>query len=304
MKNIKLINQPDSISCGPTCLQMIADSFKITTTIDELKTICQTDYESGTTGSRMILGLDYIGLDWERFPKQNESAYQKLKQAKLNKNLVLFRTLIGGVKHWILCSFESDELIIFDPASKKKYTLSEEKLDQIWSARQYDGFIIKGQKKLDITAQISFISESEIDQVVHMSSLIFTNVMSYSSNYHYMKNSSVDFQNSVKLTVDGKIIGAYLIRKRNISFSEPGNGIEGFALSIIPAYRKFGFGEMLKEWLENWAIQNNFDYVWGQHLAGLNNKQFWLKRRQLYSEGAGLFKTIKRFKKDSIKLQS
>ena len=51
---------------------------------------------------------------------------------------------------------------------------------------------------------------------------------------------------------------------------------------------------MLKDWFENWARENGYSYVWGQHLKGLNNKEFWQKRREIYSDSGGLFKTIKR----------
>jgi len=273
---------------------MLSEVFKISVTIEELKLVCGTDTTTGTTDLKMIKGLDYLNFDWERFPLgDRQKAFDRLELALQESDYILFRTLIQGIKHWIICDPTKDKFSIVDPWLGE-YKIEYNKLDEIWKARDYDGFIVKGIKPISGTPIIEKITD--VKSVVDMASLVFTNVMSYKSNQNYMSKSGVDFNNSVMLVLDGEIVGCYLIKPGNISKKEPGNGCEGFALAIQPKFRKYGFGEMLKDWLENWAKENGYDYVWGQHLSGLNNKQFWLKRREIYSDNAGLFTTIKRFK--------
>lgn len=291
-ESIKHIKQPDGISCGPTCLKMISDLFNISVTIEELKIVCGTDTLTGTTDIKMIKGLDYLNLDWEQFPlKDKKKAFDRLELAMSEGNVILFRTLIHGVKHWIICDPTKDKFYILDPWLGE-YELESDKLDQIWGARDYDGFIIKGIKPLEGKPAIEPIEKEDIEKVKNMAALVFTNVMTYRGNMSYL--SGADWDKSVKLVYNGEIVGCYLIKIEDISRKEPG-GVEGFALAIKPGYRKYGWGEMLKNWFENWAKESGYKYVWGLHLSGLKNKEFWLKRRELYSDNGGSFKTIKRF---------
>ena len=294
-ETINHIQQPDGISCGPTCLKMVSELFNIKVTIEELKLVCGTDTLTGTTDLKMIKGLDYLNLDWEQFPlKDKQKAFDRLESALNQGNVILFRTLVKGIKHWIVCDPSKDKFYIVDPWLGE-YNLDSDKLDQIWGARDYDGFMVKGIKRVSGTPSIEKIKPEEKKAVVDMASLVFTNVMSYKANQNYMNNSGVDFSNSVKLIYNGEIVGCYLVKPGNISRKEPGKGCEGFALAIRPGYRNYGWGETMKDWFENWAKDNGYDYVWGQHLSGLKNKEFWLKRRELYSDGDGIFTTIKRF---------
>ena len=72
---LELVSQPDAISCGPASLYMIAKYLKITTSINELKKVMGTDYETGTTDKKMILGLDYLSLEWKQFPVKIENLH-------------------------------------------------------------------------------------------------------------------------------------------------------------------------------------------------------------------------------------
>ena len=62
LENIKHIYQPSDISCGPTCLMMVANYFEIETSIPELMKTCGTDELTGTTSEKMIKGLNYLNL--------------------------------------------------------------------------------------------------------------------------------------------------------------------------------------------------------------------------------------------------
>ena len=145
-ERINLINQPNDLVCGPTCLMMLADYYDIKTDIPKLTEVCSTDALTGTTSEKMIKGLNYLSLDYEQFPLKNkENAFNKLKEYKDKKYFILFRTLTRGIKHWILCDYYIEKFHILDPWLGEYY-LNVNKLDKVWSPRDYDGFIIKGIK--------------------------------------------------------------------------------------------------------------------------------------------------------------
>jgi GNAT superfamily N-acetyltransferase len=297
-EKLNLIEQPDDITCGPTCLKMISDYLDIKVTIEELKIVCGTDNLSGTTDLKMIKGLDYLNLKYHQLPLKDKEKCFNIIDDELNKgNLILFRTLVKGIKHWVVCDeLNNEKYTIYDPWLGKYY-LDKDELDNIWSPREYDGFVIQGVNTKNIGSPVieKLNNQQDIKEVVHLASLIFTNVMSYDENVEYI-NESTDFSKSVKLTLNNEIIGCYLVNPKNLD-NEDGLGIEGVALAIKPAFRKFGYGELLKNWFEDYAKSNGYSYLWGQHLKGLNNLDHWLKRRELHSEDDELFVTIKRFKK-------
>jgi GNAT superfamily N-acetyltransferase len=97
-----------------------------------------------------------------------------------------------------------------------------------------------------------------------------------------------DWGISHKLTVEGEIVGVYLLSERTVTvfskysnenLSQYGNkhGVEGIALIVKPRFRGSGLGKKLIELPK--AL--GYDYVFGQHLKTLNNLDHWLKRRRL-----------------------
>lgn len=143
--------------------------------------------------------------------------------------------------------------------------------------------------------KIEKIQKEDIDKVVDMASKIFSNVMPYEANQQYIR-SVTDFNLSCKLTNDGNIIGCYLIAPKQLKKLEGKKGLEGIALAIKPEYRGNGLGEKLKDWFENYAKDNDYDFIFGQHLKGLHNIDSWLKRREIYKEDKHSFYTIKYLK--------
>jgi hypothetical protein len=295
------LNQPDGISCGPTCLKVVSNFYKISVSIPEIVKVCGTNNLKGTTDKDLMYGMDYIGLDYEQFKVGDyEKSLLMIEDAINNDKIIILRTLIKGVKHWVVLDpFKSDfnhkKFYIID-SWLGEYTIDDVELDKIWGARQYDGFVINGVNKRDSkTPLIENIKSSEIKEVIELCSLVFCNVMSYEDNIEYLSKCGVDFNKSVKLVLEGEMIGCYLVKPNDIIENEP-NGIEGIALAIKPSFRKLGYGEILKDWFEEYTKNNGYRYLWGQHLKGLNNKNEWLKRREIYHEGKNIFYTIKRFK--------
>ena len=290
---LSLVNQPDGITCGPAALKMIADYYKVVVCLEELKLEMGTDDKTGTTDLKMIKGLDYISADYKQFEVGNkESAYKLMKECLATDGFVLFRTKTKGVLHWIVCdSFQNGKLHILDPWLGE-YTHDEKSLDEVWAPRKWDGFAVNGIKKLKIqSSKIEKIEHRDVPEIVDFTAKIFSNVMEYEENVEYIK-SATDFSRSVKLTVDDEIVGCYLVHDITLKKVPGKKGIEGVALAIKPAFRKYGLGEKLKDWLENYAKLSGYDYVYGQHLKGLSNIDYWLKRRKLLHEDKYLWHTI------------
>jgi hypothetical protein len=56
-------------------------------------------------------------------------------------------------------------------------------------------------------------------------------------------------------------------------------GIEGVLLAVDESIRGMGWGNKLKD-----TKTLNVDYIWGYQAAGLNNIEYWLKRRVLVNK--------------------
>ena len=70
---VKHMYQPDGISCGPTCINMVGDFFKgEVDSIDEICKSCGTDNITGTPPDRMRKGLDSLDIQYiEHMDEEN-----------------------------------------------------------------------------------------------------------------------------------------------------------------------------------------------------------------------------------------
>lgn len=291
LDNVKLIHiqQPDAISCGPTALQMVNKYLGIKTSIPELGRVMGTDHKSGTTDIKMIKGLEYSGLDYIQFSPINYDS--ELENAINNNYLILFRTKIRGVLHWVACDGYYDNAYNILDSWLGQYSLTREELEEIWAPRNHDGFIIKGKIKPEIgQISIDLINGEDINKIIHIGALIFSNTMPYEANVKYMR-AATNFTKSIKLTRNGEIIGGYFVNDKTLP-DVKGLGLEGIALFIKPKYRDLGLGTKLKDWLEEYAIANNYSFIYGLHFKTLHNIDSWLKRREIYAEDSGFYKTI------------
>lgn len=140
--------------------------------------------------------------------------------------------------------------------------------------------------------KIENISNRDIPEIYAMAKRQFEKNL----NVHEIAKTletDVDWYISKKLTVNGKIVGFYLLNEKNVnevvepeySFEDLAKydnkrGVEGIMLMILPECRGYGFGDMLKELPK--AL--GYDYIFGQQLKNLNNLTDWLKRRRLVGE--------------------
>lgn len=143
--------------------------------------------------------------------------------------------------------------------------------------------------------KIEKIELNDIDGICELADIIFSEHMSGNKEY---VNYSTNWDISVKLTLDGNIIGFYLFNDSNLSqdiFNDK-RGVQGVALGVNSEYRDLGYGKMLIE--ESYKLFSTYDYIWGMHLSSLGNLEDWKKRRTILNEGSNLFLSYKFIKDD------
>jgi hypothetical protein len=118
---------------------------------------------------------------------------------------------------------------------------------------------------------------------------------------------------SICLKVDNKVVGVYLLNPKSINefITDIKNGlisdfpkdktkillndtlsdrgIQGIALCVSEPYRNLGYGEKLKEYVDNLG----YDYIWGVQDKELKNIDFWKKTRKVFAESDTRWATYK-----------
>ena len=284
-------SQSKGYNCGPTSIRIIADFLKYPESITDeyIEKISGTNTQYGCTDVNMARGLNTLGIKNKRIVNDTEEvSMTNLKQSLKNGFNVVLRTLTKGIKHWIVVyKFDKNLFYCSDPWLGK-ITYTYDQIVDIWKPRDFDAFIIedKGKER----PIIENIEEKDIPIIIEMVADEFERVMSKQSSYSYLK-SAVNWKISVKLTLKGKIIGCYLLAERNFHRKELDGlkGIEGVALCLLSKYRNLGYGKMLMSYTENLP----YDYIWGQHLKGLNNMNNWERRRDYIFDYGNSYMSLK-----------
>ena len=95
----------------------------------------------------------------------------------------------------------------------------------------------------------------------------------------HSKMQASDFRRYSYVMKDGdKIIGGFYMAPTDIPFHveelEGLRGLEGVCLFLLPEYKGRGLGRKLRDCPK--LLKEQFDYIWGQHLASLDNLQNWV----------------------------
>lgn len=108
-----------------------------------------------------------------------------------------------------------------------------------------------------------------------------------------------DWELSVKLVEKEKdlLVGFYLFNSEEFSGLH-GRGIQGVALGVAADHRGKGAGKQLIQY----SYSLPYDYIWGRHLAYLNNRDHWAKRREIMLEGALGFLSASSLRGDPLKI--
>ncbi len=285
LQNFPNRKQDKWYTCGPTSIRVILDYLKYpdSITTEYIEKVSGTNTEFGCTHENMKKGLDCLGVLHERVVNNTKEVSMNTLINALNKNQkIILRTLTKGVKHWIVVyhyNIDNNTFLCSD-SWLGKITYTPQEIVNIWEPRDFDAFIITDTTTRPIVEKIN--PEKDKETITDIVAKEFVNVMSEGASHSYL-NGTVDWNLSVKLTLNNQIIGCYLLAERNM-FTSKNNlsgkkGIEGVALSLKPEHRNKGYGKMLISYTENLP----YDYIWGKSIVG--NKKHWSKRREIIGDG-------------------
>lgn len=150
VERIKVIKQPDALTCGPTCLAMICEhlEFHPEMGVHDIAFVCGTNAKTGTTDIAMKKGLEYLGLKYERPRSERAKTLSYLRQSISDGNIVILRTLMpGGYKHWVLLhAYDDNGFHATCPSMGKKYW-KDDFIYDVWSKRDFDCFSVPRSRR-------------------------------------------------------------------------------------------------------------------------------------------------------------
>jgi len=146
------------------------------------------------------------------------------------------------------------------------------------------------------------LSKEDAENAINLCDKIFKD-STFKCSQQNNKNrllSLVDYNKSIKMIVNGKIVGVYLLSNKESmnDFMEflkkegspvtivdqklfeqlsDKNGIQGLVVGLLKEFRQNGLGEILLQYPKSLG----FDYVWGCQTHGVSDVSKWLKRRKL-----------------------
>jgi GNAT superfamily N-acetyltransferase len=302
---VKHIKQPDGISCGPTCIKMVADFFKGNiSSISEICIMCETDSITGTPPERMRKGLNRLGIEYVEHIDE-ERPYESLRAVIDNGSVAMLRTFTHRVPHWIVIdSYDADVFFVNDPwLGEIEY--NEEELEEIWKERNFFFFeVVKDNGQKDLNEEISgniqirSYNESDLPKIFNMLEDVYSKLAGATAELIFSIISNAcgnDFSDSVVITVDDEVAGFYFLTPDNLpekdEITSDMFGIQGVALGVAPEFKNFGLGKMLI----NYPSGLGYDYIWGYQLKQLDNISDWLKRRKIYLDNEQMFITYQIF---------
>lgn len=133
-------------TCGPTCVQMVADFLKADyRDIDHIIDLCGCNTKTGTVDSGIRNALDSLGIPNERNPHRTdeESAMDYLDALLENGDMFIMRTLTRGVKHWIIVYAKTNQRYLVADPWLGKISYGRDQILEIWKPRDFDGFLVK-----------------------------------------------------------------------------------------------------------------------------------------------------------------
>ena len=159
--------------------------------------------------------------------------------------------------------------------------------------------------------EIDIIKPEDNDEVIDILSEVF-GIIDEKEEIKRKISRRLNNNLSIKITLDGKIIGCYLLADKSINefirqinqnelkdfpknktkiyleSSLSDKGIQGISLAILPEYRKYGFGQKMKKYVNDLE----YDYIWGVQDKRLKNIDFWTRTREIFAESETHFATI------------
>jgi hypothetical protein len=141
-------SSPDGISCGPSCVKMVASSLlhfrgKATNLpILAIREIMGTNSTTGTTEVEMARGLNFYDVNFIRNSPTSENGTKKIKeliQCLYRGDIALLRVLKCGYRHWIVATGIHGETIdILDPSEPGLRKWSIESVAKMMAPRGFE----------------------------------------------------------------------------------------------------------------------------------------------------------------------
>ena len=149
-----------------------------------------------------------------------------------------------------------------------------------------------GLIKEDDNINIRRIQETDKVGIMELVVDTFKHLMNIERIPSYI-NLITNYDKSIVAEQNGEIVGVYLLGDRKMSKAIEINkcdkiyvdldkydnliGLEGVELITKKSIRGTGVGSKLKDYTKNLGT----DYIWGLQYKGLNNLEYWLKRRKI-----------------------
>jgi GNAT superfamily N-acetyltransferase len=129
---------------------------------------------------------------------------------------------------------------------------------------------------------LSDITSEDIPDVLGICVTAFNHLRAESEIKKYILEVT-DFIISKKATIGNTAVGCYLFNDQPVGDYlatehdkvkyKGRKSLQGIALCVLPEYRNHGIGKKLRELPKSM----NYDYIWGEHLKGLDNIGNWVK---------------------------
>ena len=216
---VKHLRQPNGISCGPTCIKMVADFFKGNIpSIEEICKMCGTDSITGTPPERMRKGLNQLDIQYVEHMDE-ENPYESLRNIIDNGSVAMLRTLTHRVPHWIVVHFYDGDLFFVNDPWLGQIQYNEDQLEEIWKERNYFFFeVVKDNDEIELNEEVSGnvqvrpFGYEDFGAVYEMLEDVYSKLQGASARWIWgviEAECNGDFGNSVVATVDDEVVGFY-----------------------------------------------------------------------------------------------
>lgn len=142
IKDFPLYAQPDGISCGPTCCQMVLDKYGTKVDLANIKKEAKTEvYVGEIAGKEVEIGgtiPDYLQTTMKHFGVPVSVERGTLDQLKyyVDQKRPPICLVRSGKNMWhyvVFIGYTKDKVIIADPGGGEKYSMEEDTFINCWS---------------------------------------------------------------------------------------------------------------------------------------------------------------------------
>lgn len=289
--------QPDDITCGPTCVAIVAAGIATRhgkrpfEDVLGVAAMCGTNETVGTIPEGVRPTLAGLGVHAVRTTGREAFEAALAESDALGRPLLL-RTMTLGVKHWVVATGEreGDLRRVLDPWLGD-LRLRADEIEALVSPREHETWTVdpdREPRELGIGTARSWKDEATALLAERFAHLV-------PGSFGRYLDAKADWDLSRALVVDGRLAGVYLLREGDASGHvgtlpsemEGLRTVEGVALAVAPWAQGTSYGRLLRD--QPRAL--GFEAVWGLQHKSLGNLDRWLAHRALLGETQGCWVT-------------